>query len=1031
MTRGLPSIRIQLPVTVALFVTTLLVLGLLGALDRTTRVALTSRARAVRDNATVIAELLADFQQHGDPADVGATFERLGRMADLRAAALVDAHGLIVAATQHELQGRALSATALRHAAALGEHARREVRAAEQWFPGHRFLMALPVHAVGGGAPGTPGRTGVFIAEFDFQPLAALIRAETYRYFITCGLVSLAALLLLGLFLNWRVARPAGRIAAAAARFATGDRAARVGRMRDDELGRVASAFDNMAAQVEAAEESLRRSERRFVALLEALPVGVLMADRATRTVLYANRRLQELCGVPSLPGSPLHALDGRRETDAGEIYPASRLPVERVLDEGVPVEVDDLVFVHEDGARIPAVTHALPMSIAGGPDFDAVVAVVQDRRDVEHAFEALRRSEHRFAALLEAMPVGVLMVDRATRTVLYGNRRLEELGGVPVEVGRPLHLLPGRRENNAGEDFPLERLPIERVLTEGRPVTSDDLVYVHPDGTRVQVMTTALPMSLSGTPGFDAVVAVVQDRRSLEHAFAEIRAWEQRFQDASQVTEQAVYEWDVLGDHVRFSDSFTSVFGYRAEEADSNVKWNALTHPDDLDAVRAEMQASLRARRTFDCVHRLRHKDGRWRWVRDRGRLRFDAAGRFVLMIGAVSDVTEQRELETRFRQAQKMQTVGTLAGGIAHDFNNQLTGVLGHLDLLREELPAGDPRLDHVRIAHIAAERCTELTRGLLAFSRMLRSDPRPTNVNGMLEETATLLRRVLPASIRIELVPAAGLLLAMVDPTQLQQILLNLCVNARDAMPEGGRLRLAAAAVHIADGAEHSMTATAGDFARIEVSDDGVGIEPDALERIFEPFYTTKPAGGGTGLGLSMVYGIVAQHRGWVDVESEPGRGATFRVHLPLATTSPASDQPATTSAHPANYDHRVVLVVDDEPVVRNLATALLERAGCKVIQAADGNEAVAQLTAHVAEVETVLLDLTMPGPPAREVVRQMRRVAPRARIVLTSGYAQEAAAVPEFAGLPFLQKPYLPARLYQLVCAPHDGNKPARA
>ena len=371
-------------------------------------------------------------------------------------------------------------------------------------------------------------------------------------------------------------------------------------------------------------------------------------------------------------------------------------------------------------------------------------------------------------------------------------------------------------------------------------------------------------------------------------------------------------------------------------------------------------------------------------------------------------------------------METVGTLAGGVAHDFNNQLTGVIGHLDLLGEELTTDDPRQEHVRIARGAAQRCAELTRGLLAFSRMLRSDARPVDVNHVVDEVATLLRRVLPATIHLHVEPGADLPRVHVDPTQLHQVLLNLCVNARDAMASGGRLHVRTDVVHVPGRGEPAAGTVPGDFVRVTVRDEGTGIAPDVLPRIFEPFFTTKPVGEGTGLGLSMVYGIVTEHQGWVDVDSTAGTGATFRVHLPALAKGKDNVVAGTgAGARTPVYGPRTVLVVDDEALVRDFATRLLERVGCRVLTAAHGAEALAQIAAHPGEIESVLLDLTMPGMPVREVVRQILRDAPGSHVVLTSGYSQDAGMLAEFAGLPFLPKPYRPDQMLSLVCPPQPA------
>jgi CheY-like chemotaxis protein len=286
---------------------------------------------------------------------------------------------------------------------------------------------------------------------------------------------------------------------------------------------------------------------------------------------------------------------------------------------------------------------------------------------------------------------------------------------------------------------------------------------------------------------------------------------------------------------------------------------------------------------------------------------------------------------------------------------------------------------------------------------------------------------LRRVLPATIRLDITSDPGIPPALVDATQLQQVVLNLCVNARDAMPGGGVLSVATSAVRVPENGAAAGQGAAGEYVRITVADTGVGMTSEVQARIFEPFFTTKAIGAGTGLGLSMVYGIVAQHNGWLDVASAPGQGATFHVNIPAAGAGreklvPAPGRPPVQASRVA----RLVLVVDDEAIVREYAMRLLERAGCRVLGAADGREAIEVVERHAGEIDSALVDLTMPGPPIQEVLLALRAKAPGMQIVVTSGYSLEATRLPDALGLSFLPKPYTPIQLIELLCAEGPGH-----
>ena len=622
-----------------------------------------------------------------------------------------------------------------------------------------------------------------------------------------------------------------------------------------------------------------------------------------------------------------------------------------------------------------------------------------------------LRDARGVLAEVFEALPIGVLLVRRSDFTTMVVNSKWREMFLPDLQPGDhiPTRISRANSEHDDGSPFAFEDMATPRAVRTGKPVTVSDIVYVAPDGRRMPHVVYAAPLQISPGAEFDAVLVVTQDRRELVGLLEELRAWENRYAKVAEATGQIVFDWDLARGTVKYSGGYASVLGYEhsAEHMPSLERWKGRIHPEDRARAVAALETSLRDASPFEQEYRMRRNDGRWITIHDRGFFETDEDGRPVRMYGTMSDVTDRHELEAQLRQAQKMETVGTLAGGVAHDFNNQLTGVLGHLDLLATDLGPTDPRLEHVRIARRAAERCATLTRGLLAFSRRLASHPRPTDMNGLIRETAQLLSQMLPASIRIETDFAPELPAAMVDGVQAQQVLFNLCVNARDAMPQGGRLRLATCAVEIRDHERRAAEARTGRFVELTVEDTGTGIAPEVLSRIFEPFYTTKPLGEGTGLGLSMVYGIISKHQGWVEVDSALGKGAIFRVYLPvaesLAPQSGVTSSPLTTGAG------ELVLVVDDETVVRELCVRALTEHGYRVLEAQDGEEALALFREQHEHIRLVVLDLIMPGMSGVEVLRQIRTAGSGVRVLLTSGFAPDNAG-PAAGEDVFLAKPY---------------------
>ncbi len=390
---------------------------------------------------------------------------------------------------------------------------------------------------------------------------------------------------------------------------------------------------------------------------------------------------------------------------------------------------------------------------------------------------------------------------------------------------------------------------------------------------------------------------------------------------------------------------------------------------------------------------------------------------GRESRVVIALTDITERLALEDQLRHAHKMEAVGTLAGGIAHEFNNLLTAILGNVSLSLIDLPPDHALVSGLRDCEIAAMRAAELTRDLLGFGRRAPVSLNPVELGAVVQETLLRFESSLDARIRIERELPSVAVPVLADPLQLAQVVMNLCTNARDSMPSGGVLtvRLQAPA------AEWSLPGRSGEFVCLEIQDTGDGIEPEFMARIYEPFFTTKGPDRGTGLGLSVVHAIVEQHGGWIECESTPGKGTTFRVHILRRHSGMPS--------HPSNAaSGETVLVVEDEAVLRGLARAVLERLGYKVLLASDGIEAL-ELVERGAHVDMILLDQTMPRMSGPETLLRLREIAPGIPVVLTSGY-ELGGGPPGPGGLlvdGFLPKPYAPEHLGATVREALDSKR----
>ncbi|MFN8095313.1 MAG: ATP-binding protein [Vicinamibacteria bacterium] len=406
------------------------------------------------------------------------------------------------------------------------------------------------------------------------------------------------------------------------------------------------------------------------------------------------------------------------------------------------------------------------------------------------------------------------------------------------------------------------------------------------------------------------------------------------------------------------------------------------------------------------------------------------DAEGRVTGVLSVILDMTARRRAEDELRrtqeqllQAQKLEAVGRLAGGVAHDFNNILGVIIGQGEMAAAGLAPGDPAAGRLGQILAAAHRAASLTRQLLAFSRRQVLKPRVLDLNAEVADVEKMLRRLIGEDIALETSLASDLGRVRADSGQIGQVLMNLAVNARDAMPDGGVLRIETANAEVGeDEARRSPPLRPGSYVRIRVRDDGVGMEPSVREHVFDPFFTTKAEGRGTGLGLSTVYGIVTQSGGFVRVDSEPSRGATFTIDLPRVDGD--ADPPVPAPASPPRGRGETVLVVEDQAHLRELVGEMLEDAGYRVISAPDGRQALRVAAAHEGPVDLLVTDVVMPGMGGPETARRLTEARPGLRTLLVSGYANEAVARGG-NDYPLLDKPFTRTDLLARVRAVLDG------
>jgi len=800
---------------------------------------------------------------------------------------------------------------------------------------------------------------------------------------------------------------------------------------------RVHGAFQDISAQVEA---RARLEERERLIRIAAQVAGV--AGWAVSWPGLEVEIAEEFYGLMGFDQAPTQNLEATLRLFPRPGREALEDALMRCLTEGTPCDIEVPIRAGDGALRWLRIRGEAERDEAGtilgarGAGQDVTVRKVAER--------ALVESEARFRQLAGHIDEVFWLTDADKTRMLYVSPAYADVWGrSPAELAEDAGLwLAAIHE----EDRAAVRAAIPRQ-TEGRY----DVEYrvVRPDGEVRWVAERAFPIRGPDGAVF-RIAGLARDITEQRRAQEALRLNEERFRLLSEATNDAIWDWDLVTGELWWSDSFAELFDYRTEDIGPTLEsWTDRVHPEDRDAALASLTAAAESDATqWSAQYRLIRGDGRPAYVLDRGHILRDTEGRAVRMVGGITDLTERRELEHRLLQSQKMESVGQLAGGIAHDFNNLLTVILGTADFVRDSLPEDHPSaalLDDVRRA---GERAANLTRQLLAFSRRQLMRPRLVDLNACVSSLLSLLEPTIGEHITIAFQPAPSLPAVRVDPGQIEQVLVNLVINARDAMPVGGLIAIETREDRLVgreDMGEEQVVP--GPYVVIVVSDTGFGMPEAVRARVFEPFFTTKEVGKGTGLGLATVYGIVRQSAGYVQVESEQGEGTTFRVFLPVAEGAPAAEPRSGAPGEP-DGGTETILVVEDELPVGQIAARALEAAGYTVLHASSGPEALALLESHDGPLDLVLSDAVMPGMSGPELAARLRSLRPSLKVLLTSGHATPPLSPPEAAGLqgpagasrpeaagslagtqlPFLAKPYSGAELRRRVRELLDADQP---
>ncbi|NLW36155.1 MAG: PAS domain S-box protein [Syntrophorhabdus aromaticivorans] len=631
-------------------------------------------------------------------------------------------------------------------------------------------------------------------------------------------------------------------------------------------------------------------------------------------------------------------------------------------------------------------------------------VYIGKDITDRKLSEDVLRESEKKFRDLAEESGVGVYVLQDGI--FKYVNKRLAAIGGWGVDE---VIEKTGPRDWAYPEDLPrveenirkrisgeIESLHYEfRIVTANKEIR-DAEVY----GTRT---------IYQGRPALIGTLLDITDRKRVE---AELQHERETFFTILQHHPFGIAQIDWKGTHLYINPAFTKITGYTLEDVPTAEEWFRRAYPDPdyrKEVIASWERTGLIKEGSTDAAYRIMCKDGKKKDIEFRATYMKD------YRVVVFHDVTELQRLESQLRHAQKMEAVGQLAGGIAHDFNNILTAIMGYGNLLQMKISESDPLKLYADKILAVAQKAANLTQSLLAFSRKQVIELRPHKVDIIIQEVEKLLERLLTEDINLEVVFCGRDLTVLADITQIDQVLLNLVTNARDAMPKGGKLRIETGKAVL--GEEFRRThgyGEPGEYALISVSDSGIGIDDKVRERIFEPFFTTKEIGYGTGLGLSIVYGIVKQHNGYIDFHSEQGRGTVFHVYLPI-TGLQAEEEISRVEETGGGME--TILVAEDNHDVRELIVSILSDKGYTLVEAVDGKDAVEKFMKYKDTITLAVLDVVMPRKNGKEVHREIKQIRPDIKVLFTSGYTGDVVlgkGVRDGA-LNFISKPLSPGQL----------------
>ncbi len=749
------------------------------------------------------------------------------------------------------------------------------------------------------------------------------------------------------------------------------------------------------------------QAEERFLKIFRSNPLPICISALADGRILDVNDRFCEFFGYfrDEMLGKTAAALNLY-------VNPQARDAVLAGLKKDGHLHNFEVAFQNRDGEVRNVLLSNEIVTLGEEPVFIKMITDITELRQVEEKLRLLASIvENSEDAIYSRDIIGRIQSWNSGAEKLFGYTK-EEMIGEHVQK-----LVPPEREN--------EFVAIIEKLSEGLSLENFETERMHKDGRRIPVSLSVSQIK-DANGNFIGASIIARDMTVYKQATKELRDSEERFRQMAENIREVFWMTDVEKNKIIYiSPGYEQIWGRSCESLYQNPQnWADCISPDDRTRVLKSAMCN-QANGTYNEEYKIIRPDGSIRWIWDRAFPVKDATGTAFRVVGIAEDITDRKMLQDQFRQAQKMEAVGRLAGGVAHDFNNILNIIIGYSDMLGAASPDAPTWKDDVEEVRKAAKRAASLTHQLLAFSRQQAMQPRVLDLNSEIEDLTKMLSRLMGEDVRWDSSLAPDLWHVRADPSQIQQVMINLAVNSRDAMPNGGSFSIKTRNSTFFEHSSQSLVPP-GEYVTLIVSDTGIGMNEETKTRAFEPFYTTKEKGKGTGLGLSLVYGVVKQSNGYIFIDSEEGKGTTFTMHFPK-TQEPLKKDLGAKDTLRLGGKAETILVIEDELAVRRLVSRVLNKNGFNVLSAASAKEALSIVELEGAKLTMLLTDIVLPDVRGDEIAKKILSVYPTLKVLYMSGYAgKDFGELNIDEEVAMLAKPFSPDELTQKVRSILDGR-----